>query len=195
MTPSTRLRSLAASLVVALVAASIAVAADDYPRLRDLDGRAVDAFADGDRSAYVFVFVRTDCPIANRYAPELARLHGHFAPRGVTFALVYPGDQTSSDAIREHVREYRYPFATLRDPDFSFVDSVQASVTPEVAVFDSRRTLRYLGRIDDRYISAGQMRAGATRHDLADALGAILAGRPMANRRTPAVGCLIADLR
>jgi hypothetical protein len=39
------------------------------------------------------------------------------------------------------------------------------------------------------------MRPAATRHDLEDALEAILAGRPVANHRTPAVGCLIADLR
>jgi Redoxin len=195
MTPSTRIRSLAASLVVALVAGSVAGAADDYPRLRDLDGRAVDAFADGDRSAYVFVFVRTDCPISNRYAPELARLNERFTARGVTFALVYPGEQTDPEAIRDHVREYHYPFVALRDPDFSFVDFVDATVTPEVAVFDSRRTLRYVGRIDDRYLSAGQMRPGATRHDLVDALEGVLAGRQVESTRTAAVGCLIADIR
>jgi hypothetical protein len=164
-------------------------------QVRDLAGNLVDPFGRGERSAYVFVFVRPDCPISNRYAPELARLHERFTPRGVVFALVYPGDQTGPDAIRAHVREYRYPFVALRDPGFSFADSVDASVTPEAAVFDSRRTLRYLGRIDDRYISAGQMRPAATRHDLQEALELILSGRPLEQTRVPAVGCLIADLR
>jgi hypothetical protein len=194
MAPSTRLRSLAASLVVALAAASFAGAPADSPQLRDLNGRVVDPLA-RPASAYVFVFVRTDCPISNRYAPELSRLNERFAPRGVTFALVYPGDQTGPDAIREHLREYHYPFVALRDPDFSFVDSVDATVAPEAAVFDSRRTLRYLGRIDDRYLSAGQMRPAATRHDLAAAIEAVLGGTHVESTRTAAVGCLIADMR
>lgn len=195
MAPSTRLRWLAASLVVLLTAASFAGAAGDYPRLRDLDGRSVDPFADGARSAYVFVFVRPDCPISNRYAPELARLSGRFGSRGVTFALVYPGDQTGANAIRTHMREYSYPFAALRDTDLSFAGAVGATVTPEAAVFDARGTLRYLGRIDDRYISAGQMRPAAARHDLVDALEAILSGQQVSTARVPAVGCRISDLR
>jgi hypothetical protein len=178
-----------------LATSTVTAIAAGPARLHDLNGRAVDPFAAGDRSAYVFVFVRPDCPIANRYAPALARLHERCAPRRVAFTLVYPGAQTSPDAIRRHIREYDYPFGALRDPDFSFVSEVGATVTPEAAVFDSRGTLRYLGRIDDRYLTAGQMRPAATRHDLAEAIEAILADRPVTSHRTQAVGCLIADLR
>jgi hypothetical protein len=176
------------------IAVSLVAGSAQTGQLHDLSGRGVDPF-DGDRAAYVFVFVRTDCPISNRYAPEVARLHGLFAPRGVTFALVYPGDETGADAIRAHLREYSYPFTAFRDPDFSFVGTAGATVTPEAAVFDARGALRYLGRIDDRYLSAGQMRPAATQHDLADALEAILAGQEVKSIRVPAVGCLIADLR
>jgi hypothetical protein len=181
------------AFLASLVALGLAGPAK-HRQLRDLDGRIVDPFAAGNRPAYVFVFTRTDCPISNRYAPDLARLQERFGPRGVTFALVYPGD-APPDAIREHLRQYRYPFAALRDPDFSFASAVGATVTPEVAVFDARRTLRYLGRIDDRYTSAGSMRPAATRRNLEDALESILAGRPVPNHKTPAIGCLIADLR
>jgi hypothetical protein len=180
---------------VALLALRGVVGVAEDIHVRDLDGNLVDPFARGNHAAYVFVFVRPDCPISNRYAPELARLSGRFGSRGVTFALVYPGDQTDADAIRAHMREYSYPFAAFRDPDLSFADAVGATVTPEAAVFDARGMLRYLGRIDDRYISAGQMRPATTRHDLVDALEAILAGRPVPAERTQAIGCLIDDLR
>ena len=42
----------------------------------DLDGREVRPFASGPDAAraVVFVFTRSDCPIANRYAPDLQRL-------------------------------------------------------------------------------------------------------------------------
>ncbi len=42
------------------------------------------------------------------------------------------------------------------------------------------------GRIDDRYLTFGTQRPAATRHDLADALNAALAGRqPAPVRRAP----------
>ena len=191
---ATRLRSLVAS-VSALLTVSVVVGVAGDVRVRDLDGNLVNPFARGNHTAYVFVFVRPDCPISNRYAPALARLHERFSPRGVAFALVYPGDQTTADAIRAHVREYRYPLVALRDPEFSFVATVGATVTPEAAVFDSHHALRYIGRIDDRYIRAGQMRPAATRNDLADAIEAVLTGRPVVTDKAPAVGCLIDDLR
>ena len=38
----------------------------------------------------VLIFVSTDCPVSNRYAPEITRLLEEFSPRGVRFQLVYP---------------------------------------------------------------------------------------------------------
>jgi hypothetical protein len=180
--------------MAALVITSLAVSAAE-PRLVDLDGRAVDPFAGPAQTAFVFVFTRTDCPVSNRYAPELARLHARFAGRGVAFRLVYPGDEPTADAIRRHAREYGYPFASMRDPDLSFAGATGATVMPEAAVFDAGRRLRYLGRIDDRYISAGRARPAPTRRDLEEALDSILAERPVSVDRTQAIGCLIADLR
>lgn len=182
------------SAVAAHVAITLALP-PTAPQLWDLEGRAVSPFAGAPRTAFVFVFTRTDCPVSNRYAPELARLHERFAPRGVAFTLVYPGDETTAIAIRRHIQEYGYPFAPLRDPDFSFVGMVGATITPQAAVFDAGGTLRYLGRIDDRYISAGRVRPVPTRRDLEEALEAILAGRAVSADRTPAIGCLIDDLR
>jgi hypothetical protein len=160
----------------------------------DLDGRRVDPLAGVNTRATVLVFVRSDCPISNRYAPELTRLHEQFGGLGVAFWLVYPGRE-SADSIRRHVREYGYSMRALRDPDFALVDLTGATVTPEAAVFDARRRLRYRGRIDDRYLSVARARPDATRHDLEAALQALLSERPIRQARTRAVGCLIADLR
>src|ERR1043165_1536164 len=56
----------------------------------DLDGRPVNPFGATNSSATVLLFLGHECPISNRYAPELRRLHDKFAPRGVRFWLVYP---------------------------------------------------------------------------------------------------------
>ena len=65
-------------------------------------------------------------------------------------------------------------------------------VTPEAVVVAPDGTLAYRGRIDDLYAALGKRRYEATTHDLRDALDAVLAGKPVANPREPAVGCAIA---
>src|ERR1043166_4081682 len=55
----------------------------------DLDGRVFDPFQEKG-AAIVFIFVSNDCPISNRYAPEVKRLHEKFHPKGVVFWLVHP---------------------------------------------------------------------------------------------------------
>jgi len=80
----------------------------------------------------------------------------------------------------------------LRDPKHTLVKYTGATITPEAAVFAGGR-LVYLGRIDDRYVELGLERAAPTRRDLADALAAVIAGTRIAEAKTQAVGCFIAD--
>ena len=75
--------SLAALLVSLLTAADV--------RVRDLDDRAINPLkAPAGTKAMAFVFVSVECPISNRYAPEVRRLYEKFTAQGITFSLVYP---------------------------------------------------------------------------------------------------------
>ncbi len=163
--------------------------------LLDLQGRQVDPLKQTDAKATVFLFTRTDCPISNRYAPEVLRLHAKFKSDNVRFWLVYPDPDESVKAIREHVKEYGYSFSVLRDPHHRLVKKTQVKVTPEAAVFVPARRMVYRGRIDDRYVDFGKARATPTQNDLEQALQAILEGRPVDRAMTPAVGCFISDLQ
>src|SRR5437899_12839122 len=92
----------------------------------DLAGHALDPFAATDAKAIVFIFISTDCPISNRYAPEIRRVEDVFARSGVRFWLVYADADTSSDAIRKHVKDYHLPQEVLRDPRQPLVRLAQA---------------------------------------------------------------------
>ncbi|MDQ2947062.1 MAG: redoxin domain-containing protein, partial [Acidobacteriota bacterium] len=100
----------------------------------------------------VLIFVRTDCPIANRYAPELQRLDREFNSRGVTFRMVYPDPGETEQSALKHVKEYGFPGKVLLDPSHEWVKRGRARTTPEAAVFTSDQRLLYHGRIDDRYV-------------------------------------------
>jgi hypothetical protein len=155
----------------------------------DLKGREADPFAGTGRLA-VFLFVGSDCPVSNRYAPEIQRLASIFEPRGVAFRLIYPDRDATPDAIGSHLREYAYTLTALRDPAHAMVTLAGVRVTPEAAVFD-RRQLVYRGRIDDRYVRFGVVRPAPSVRDLEQVLDGLLAGRPIEPFTRPAVGCLI----
>src|SRR5262249_18636782 len=159
----------------------------------DLDNRAVDPFqAASGAKATVFLFTATDCPISNRYAPEVQRGYHSFAPQGVRFFLLSPNPADPPDLIRAHAKAFGYPADALRDPKQELARLAGATVTPEAAVFSGRR-LVYHGRIDDRFVDLGLERPSPTVHDLNDTLAAVIAGTPVAHPVTQAVGCFIAD--
>ena len=140
----------------------------------------------------VLVFTTTDCPISNRYAPEIQRLAAKFSEK-VTFVLVYPVATDSPELIREHQKKYGYSFASIRDTRHQLVKQTGVTVTPEVAVMVGEQMV-YRGRIDDRYVELGKDRPQPTERDLEAALTAVIAGTRVAQRETRAVGCFLSDL-
>ena len=163
-------------------------------RLVDLDGQPCDLWQAGSDKVTVAVFTRTDCPISNRYAPDLRQLYESVHPRGVEFYLIYVDPKETGETIRTHLKEYEYPCPALRDPEHTLAAATGATVTPEAVVFDREKKLVYRGRIDDRNASLGNSGSVAAKHDLADAIEATLAGEKVAEPETKAVGCYIGDL-
>src|SRR5271166_6523076 len=73
----------------------------------------------------VLIFVRTDCPISNRYAPELQRLYREYSPR-IAFYLVYADPAESVRKMQKHMADYGYMFDALRDPGHELVKLAKA---------------------------------------------------------------------
>lgn len=140
--------------------------------------------------AMVWLFIRSDCPISNRYAPEIERLYDKYWPQGVQFRLVYPEAHLDVSAMERHREEYGYKVPALLDPRHQYVARAGARVTPECAVFVHGRLI-YSGRIDDWFADIGKARQQAAHHDLDGVLAEVVAGKTVAFHRTKAVGCAI----
>ena len=149
--------------------------------------------AAAEEKARVLIFTTIDCPISNRYAPEIARLHGEFAAQGIAFSLVFTNPADTQEAIDAHVKRFGYRMPAVRDPQHALVKKTGVTIAPEAAVLDAADRVLYRGRIDDRYVSFGVDRPTPTRRDLRDALVAIVAGRPVKVPQTQAVGCVLSD--
>jgi len=143
----------------------------------------------------VLIFISADCPVSNRYAPEIKRLYDEFTPKGIRFRLVYPNPLDGEAEIRRHLLAFGYPSIAEPDRDHRLVRLAGVTITPEAAVFDAKQRLVYRGRIDDRFVELGRERPAATRHDLRNALAAALAGKPASPSQTQAIGCFIADMK
>jgi hypothetical protein len=184
----------AVGVLLSITVSVAALGAAPSVSLRDVNGAAIDPFrvAAGTK-AIVFVFTSIDCPISNRYAPVIRQLTDTFGAKGVQVWLVYPNPFDTPDGIRKHLKDFSYRNQALLDPDHALAKVAKAKVTPEAAVFDPQGRELYHGRIDDRYVNLAVERPAPTRHDLEDALNAALAGKPVIQSATDAVGCFIAD--
>jgi AhpC/TSA family len=176
--------------------ASLTAAASDFGT--DLKGKPVEQLAAPGVKVVVLFFAASDCPISNRYVPEIDRLTQEFSAQAVHFWWVYPNAGDTAQVVAKHKREYAIAGDTILDAKQSLVAFARATVTPEAAVFlvegDQLREV-YHGRVDDRYISLGQERPQAGHHDLEDAIAAALAGKTIPQPGGPTVGCSIVFLQ
>ena len=183
---------LVSALVAACFPGFLASRAEEGTAL-DLNGSPVDPFKSSAGKIVVLIFVRTDCPIANRYSPTIQRLSARH-PEKAAFWLVYPSKADLPDMIRKHHHDFGYQLPALRDLQHGLVKQGHVQITPEAAVFDASRRLIYHGRIDNLYEDFGRARSTPTTHELDDAIQAAINGKPLAADAVPVVGCYISDL-
>ena len=160
-------------------------------KLQDAAGRpwSLEA-ATKDAKAIVVVFLGTQCPVNNAYAPRLAELHKEYAGKGVIIVAINANEHETQQMINEHAKKFSLPFPVLRDEKQRIADRFGAERTPEAFVLDPQLRVRYRGRIDDQY-GIGFQRPTPTRRDLAEALDEVLAGKKVTQPTTETPGCLI----
>ena len=184
----------AVRVVLAVLMLSGPLQAEAVRGVFDLGGRVVDPLVlPAGTRAHVLVFTTTDCPISNRYAPEIQRLAAAYRERGIQFWLVYPVPGDTPDKIKAHASQFGFDLPIARDTRAELVKHTAVTVTPEVAVITAGGEVAYRGRVDDRYVDFGRDRPAPTTHDLDEALSNLLAGRPIEPKTTRAVGCFLAD--
>jgi peroxiredoxin len=165
-------------------------------RLPAVDGKSY-ALADfADAPVLVVMFICNHCPYVKAVEDRIIALQRAFGPRGVQLvgvcandAVTYPDD--AFDKLAERWRQKDYGFPYLHDESQAVARAFGAVCTPDIFVYDrgggGARTLAYRGRIDDSWKEPGKV----TRHELADALEALLAGRRPSAEQRPSLGCSI----
>ncbi len=143
------------------------------------------------KKAVVVLFLATECPVSNFYAPEFARLAQAYGEKGLLVYGVHCDPDVSAADAAKHAKEYSLTFPILLDPKQRLARALGATTTPEAVVLTTQGRMIYHGRIDDRYSLGGKRRDEPTRRDLEDAIRAALAGKVPETRETKAFGCLL----
>ena len=159
------------------------------------------ADAEGVAEPTLYIFVTHECPIANRYAPEIGRIaEEHLDVVGPT-VVVYADANALAKDCATHFKQYylasdstedKAHVASVRmvhDAEHAWVKRFDARAVP-TAVIARGKIVLYHGRIDDRNPRLGARRVQAGQQDLRDALAALRAGT-LTPTRTTVVGCSI----
>ena len=163
-----------------------------YFSLKGTDFKIYNLAEFSEAEVLVVIFTANHCPYAQSYEQRICSLAEIYRPQGVQFVAICSNDAKGypEDNFQNMVRKSEqlgFPFPYLHDENQTTARAYDAACTPECYVFDAERKLRYHGRVDDNYRDATLV----ARHDLADAVEAILAGRPVEEPLTPCIGCSI----
>jgi peroxiredoxin len=159
--------------------------------LPDAAGRRHTAREWKEARAVALFFIATECPISNRYAPEINRIVADYAKRGVAFYGVYSDPDVGAEVARRHARDYGFDFPVLLDPAQTLANQTGATLTPTAAILSPAGELLYRGRIDNRYLDFGKYRDAGVKPDLRLALDAVIAGKLVAEKYTKSIGCAL----
>lgn len=170
---------------------SLGSSAPDFKDLLGTDGKRYSLDSFRDRSYLAVIFSCNHCPYVKDYEARMVEIQRDYAPKGAQVVAINSNDDKAypEDSYPEMIRrakEKGFNFVYLRDADQKAVDAYGAVCTPHVFLFDSKRVLRYRGRIDDsRDVSKVKSR------DLRSALDELIAGTPVMNPDTKPFGCSI----
>lgn len=188
------MKSMPFRIFAAFLLAESAWAGNITYSLKAADGATHTEAEIGRMKATVFIFVATDCPNSNTYAPVLAHLYRQYSPRGVAFFGVYSDPSETAASINKHDRDFSIPYPALLDAHQTLARETGARSTPEVVVLGPDGHELYRGRVDNRFIAVGKTRFDPTENDLRDALEAIMDGKPVPHPVTRTIGCAIPGL-
>ncbi len=142
--------------------------------------------------ALLVMFICRHCPYVVHVRPELARLGGDYAGKGLGIVAIssndasaYPDD--APDKLKSMAVEAHFRFPLCYDESQEVARAYGAVCTPDFFLFGAgpNRRLVYRGQMDDTRPSRG----AATGADLRAAINAVLAGRPVNPEQKPSVGC------
>jgi thiol-disulfide isomerase/thioredoxin len=149
----------------------------------------------------VIVFTCNHCPTAQAYEDRMIEFQNKYKTKGVKLVAINPNSDKSvrfdelgfsdlNDSFEEmkiRAKDKKYNFTYLFDGNLQAAAKAYGpSTTPQVFVFDQKRVLQYIGRIDNE-----EHIGKATVFDLDVAVNELLSGKSVTTNSTKTFGCSV----
>jgi hypothetical protein len=159
-------------------------------KLPSNDGRELTLAGIAGPNGTLVFFTCNHCPWAKAWEARLVALGNQALKQGFGVIAINPNDDQTypEDApgpMRDRARAAGMSFPYAVDPGSKVARAFGATKTPEAYLFDKSGKLVYHGAIDDNAHEPERV----TRRFLASAIEAVLAGKPVAEPETKALGC------
>lgn len=131
----------------------------------------------------ILFFVSSTCPVTGRYADRVNALRKRFE-KDFAWIGVKSNARESENDITAFCAASRFDLPVVLDEDNAISSYYGVAVTPAFVLLDHAGVVRYIGAFDDN------VNAQAVKKTfLPDAAWAVLAGKPVAVKKTPIFGC------
>ena len=162
-------------------------------RLADADGKIVSRDDFAANKGLLIVFWSNHCPFVKHIKRAFAEFAREYQAKGLAVVAInandiaaYPEDRP--EAMKADAKAFGFTFDYVLDSTQDVARAYDAACTPDFFLFDRDRTLVYHGQFDASRPRNSEPITGA---DLRAAADAVLAGRPVAAKQTPSIGCNI----
>ena len=143
-------------------------------------------------SITVYFFLSEECKICQYYTDEVNDLYDKYHNEQIEFIGLFPNRHSTQGGIEAYQKRYEVSFPLKKEYYQTKTKLFQASITPEVVVYDERRKeILYQGRIDDSYLRVGKRKRIVKERELNDVLEAIRLNKAILKKSVPSVGCFI----
>ena len=144
-----------------------------------------------ENSLSVIFFLSPECPLCINYTLTMKELAEEFHNDSVLFYGIHSGEWFSQQEVEGYKLKYDLPIRMLLDNGNHVANALNATVTPEVFVLNSKSEILYSGKIDNWVNELGKKKLEVTEPYLRNALVAWQNGGKVHPQRTEPKGCLI----
>lgn len=167
--------------------------------LKNIDGQMVSLAQMTDAKGYIVIFTCNHCPYAKAYEGRILDLDKKYKALGYPVVAINPNDpviqpEDSYEAMQINAKEKGFTFPYLFDEKQEVYPVYGATKTPHVYLIqkeNGKNIVKYIGAIDDNYEKPAEVKVKYVEN----AVDALLAGKPVDETKTVAVGCSIKDKR
>jgi peroxiredoxin len=161
----------------------IGAKAPEFKNLPGVDGKTYSLADMKDAKVVVVCFTCNICPVAVAYEDRFVEFSKKYADKGVKFVAIN-ANRKSEDlaAMKTRAEEKGFNFPYVFDESGKLATEYGARVTPHIFVLDQNRQVAYVGSFDDNQNKP-------SKHYVADAVDALLAGKKVEFTKSRAFGC------